>query len=337
MCLAEPTCQLFVADSLCCMNYGIVQQAAVRLWLVCNADVYLPEPKCLTELLVDLPIAYYVPPVSRRPGEMSVQLDFEQTRMTFEDGLCSLRLRTPCEWEGAVYQSVIAVQPLPLLSVLGANATADAAQLVADQLFGAARVAVQQPGAVQQDKVVPHVQPALPAAQRRLQAAAGSLRGRGRALRQVLLSGDGGGGLDPLLPAGTVPDLIPGTESEGQAGDFASLFEAPNSNQRDTAGARSSRMLVTVVGAELPVPVVDEALLPSPTDVLGGVQGLQADLLADDYFISWIPSNATAGELCAMTNAGDLPESFLLGNLEDLVGYEEDCTPNTLLELSPEQ
>jgi hypothetical protein len=30
------------------MNYGIVQHAAVRLWLVCNADVYLPEPKCLT-------------------------------------------------------------------------------------------------------------------------------------------------------------------------------------------------------------------------------------------------------------------------------------------------
>ncbi len=47
-------------------------------------------------------------------------------------------------------------------------------------------------------------------------------------------------------------------------------------------------MLVTVVGAELPVPVVDEALLPPPTDVLGGVQGLAADLLADDYFIRWV-------------------------------------------------
>jgi hypothetical protein len=74
------------------------------------------SPVSPAELLVELPIAYYVPPVSRRPGEMSVQLDFEQTRMTFEDGLCSLRLRTPCEWEGAVYQSVVAVQPLPLLS-----------------------------------------------------------------------------------------------------------------------------------------------------------------------------------------------------------------------------
>jgi hypothetical protein len=27
---------------------------------------------------------------------------------------------------------------------------------------------------------------------------------------------------------------------------------------------------------------------------------------------SWIPTNATAGELCQMTNAGDLPEGFLL-------------------------
>lgn len=44
----RPTCRLFVGDSLCCQDYGIVLHAAVRLWLVCNADVYLPEPKCLT-------------------------------------------------------------------------------------------------------------------------------------------------------------------------------------------------------------------------------------------------------------------------------------------------
>jgi hypothetical protein len=36
-------------------------------------------------------------------------------RMT-EDGLCSLRLRTPCEWEGAVYDAVTAVTPIPVLS-----------------------------------------------------------------------------------------------------------------------------------------------------------------------------------------------------------------------------
>lgn len=30
------------------MDYGIVQHASVRLWVVCTADVYLPNPKCLT-------------------------------------------------------------------------------------------------------------------------------------------------------------------------------------------------------------------------------------------------------------------------------------------------
>jgi hypothetical protein len=44
----RPTCRLFIADSLCCEDYGIVQHASIRLWLVCNADVYLPEPSCLT-------------------------------------------------------------------------------------------------------------------------------------------------------------------------------------------------------------------------------------------------------------------------------------------------
>ena len=39
---------MFIAESLCCMDYGIIQHASVRMWLVCNADVYLPEPKCLT-------------------------------------------------------------------------------------------------------------------------------------------------------------------------------------------------------------------------------------------------------------------------------------------------
>lgn len=27
---------------------------------------------------------------------------------------------------------------------------------------------------------------------------------------------------------------------------------------------------------------------------------------------SWIPTNTTSGEMCQMTNAGDLPEGFLL-------------------------
>jgi hypothetical protein len=68
---------------------------------------------------VELPLAYYVPPVSRTPGELRVSLDFEQTRLTFTDGLCSLRLRRPCEWEGALYESVTAVAPVQLLSGAG--------------------------------------------------------------------------------------------------------------------------------------------------------------------------------------------------------------------------
>ncbi|KAI3424696.1 hypothetical protein D9Q98_008086 [Chlorella vulgaris] len=331
MCMAEPTCQLFVADSLCCMNYGIVQQAAVRLWLVCNADVYLPEPKCLTvtdlttgtvippidpakpdplnrvntsvletpnarseEMLVALPQASYVAPISRVPGQMAALLDFELTRMTFEDGLCSLRLRTPCEWEGAVYQSVVAVQPLPLLSVLSANDTAEVEQAV-------------------------------------LEAATSSETGgaaEGRRLQGAIASSSGARGLAAAV-GGSRQDWL--EEDTSWAALEGPLLGSAADDALLAASARPiGRMLVTVVGAELPVPVVDEALLPPPTDVLGGVEGLQADLLADDYFISWIPSNATAGELCAMTNTGDLPESFLLGNLEDLVGYEEDCSPQVL-------
>ncbi len=33
-----------------------------------------------------------------------------------EDGLCSLRLRAPCEWDGVVFEAVTAVKPMPLLS-----------------------------------------------------------------------------------------------------------------------------------------------------------------------------------------------------------------------------
>lgn len=53
------------------------------------------------------------------------------------DGLCSLRLRTPCEWEGAVYQAVGPVQAIPLTSVLSANETQLAEELVAQVLGGA--------------------------------------------------------------------------------------------------------------------------------------------------------------------------------------------------------
>ncbi|EFN53029.1 hypothetical protein CHLNCDRAFT_137245 [Chlorella variabilis] len=337
MCMAEPACQLFIADSLCCMGYGIIQHAAVRMWLVCNADVYLPQPKCLTvtdtfngevipnigidaadvlnavnvtalgtpnaraaEYLVGLPPAYYFPPHTATEGQLPLALDVEQTRMTFIDGLCSLRLRVPCEWQGAIYESVTAVPPIPLLSVLSANETEEAAAIVEDALGD------QSDGSEQQEQ------------RRRLLAAAASA---GRGLKQELLTG-----------AGSRPD-----PQAAAAGGLAALDELPlgglDFDSFSAPGRVDARMLITTIGGELPEPQVDEGALPPLTDVLS-VEGLQADLLFEDYFISWIPSNSTAGEVCQMTNAGDLPESFLLGNFDDLVGYEEDCSPESLLETS---
>lgn len=37
-------------------------------------------------------------------------------RMTAQDGMCSLRLRKRCEWEGTVYDAVTAVEPVPVKS-----------------------------------------------------------------------------------------------------------------------------------------------------------------------------------------------------------------------------
>lgn len=36
--------------------------------------------------------------------------------MTEVDGLCSLRLRQECEWEGALFSAVTAVEPVPALA-----------------------------------------------------------------------------------------------------------------------------------------------------------------------------------------------------------------------------
>jgi hypothetical protein len=44
--------------------------------------------------------------------------------------------------------------------------------------------------------------------------------------------------------------------------------------------------MLTVVGGELPQPVVDEGALPPLTDVLS-LEQLQAGLIAEDYFIRW--------------------------------------------------
>jgi hypothetical protein len=39
-----------------------------------------PRHAAAAELLVQLPLAYYVPPVSLTPGRLSASLDLEQTR-----------------------------------------------------------------------------------------------------------------------------------------------------------------------------------------------------------------------------------------------------------------
>jgi hypothetical protein len=44
--------------------------------------------------------------------------------------------------------------------------------------------------------------------------------------------------------------------------------------------------MLTVVGGELPQPVVEEGLLPPLTDVLS-LEQLQAGLITEDYFIRW--------------------------------------------------
>lgn len=55
---------MFVGNSVCCQDRGIVTQGAdLRLWLVCNRDVYLPAAKCLT----GAPRTHaWAPPRSRR-------------------------------------------------------------------------------------------------------------------------------------------------------------------------------------------------------------------------------------------------------------------------------
>lgn len=45
----RPECKLFVGYSRCCQGTGILAAgAAIKAWLVCNRDVYLPDAKCLT-------------------------------------------------------------------------------------------------------------------------------------------------------------------------------------------------------------------------------------------------------------------------------------------------
>lgn len=58
-------------------------------------------------------------PASRPPRSLPCR------RRVEADGLCSLRLREPCEWEGALYQGVGVVEPVPFKTgVLDAGGTA---------------------------------------------------------------------------------------------------------------------------------------------------------------------------------------------------------------------
>ncbi|EFN53617.1 hypothetical protein CHLNCDRAFT_136287 [Chlorella variabilis] len=155
-------------------------------------------------------------------------------------------------------------------------------------------------------------------------AAGGLGRWRGgRKLKGDLLTAGGGVMPDPLQMAAAAAERRSLVEDAATAQDPAFDFSAP------VAEPVPVRAL-TAVGAELPVPQVDPATLPPLTNVLGP---LEADLLVEDYFISWLPTNSSSGELCQMTSAGELPEAFLLGDFQDLVGYEEDCTPETLPEV----
>ncbi|EFN53027.1 expressed protein [Chlorella variabilis] len=399
MCMAEPACQLFVADSLCCLGYGIIQHAAVRMWLVCNADVYLPEPKCLTvydnltsqvipqidpedpdtltavnvtvidapnarseELLVELPLAYYIVPRGRTPGQLAVQLDMEEARSTYADGLCSLRLREPCEWEGVAYEAVGDVQRVPLLSVLNVGETLEAIDLVDRVLIRGEDLSPPPPpppspegedGDDDDDDdddddtrrrtrrrrrlfswpwgaAVPAAAPGMyepapapaPWAERRRRLHDAAHLAVTRKLLQDLITMEGAAS-DPMVVAAQAARGI----------DITAVRILP----RLLAEARS-------VGGDLPQPDVDEDDLPPLTDTTVPTNFSSIDFFANDWFISWIPGNSSYNdsytptawtEACLMTSAAELPESFLLGNFEELYGYEDDCDPDSLPDVSP--
>lgn len=562
------------------MDYGIIQHASVRLWMVCTEDVYLPETKCLTvidgvtkrpipaidpnnpdplnsvnvtvintpnarseEFLVDLPLAYFVPPISTTPGQLPLILDLEDKRMTEFDGLCSLRLREPCVFEGVRYEGVVAVQATPVLSVLSANETSEAESLVQDILDAALNFteggqsppppppeeplpgisptpapeispapgpsgstgsppivgppggdllegapeaqpaegpaagpgglspsdpllppllspspdlisgaptlpgglepalapageppidigfygppppptgalpeespSLEQPGAPSpapgegpapapessipggieditdfppEEPLLPPESPALPGQPRaspppppqveqasppppeggaanasppppegttgtrptigrRLASLASMVVGLvrpARRLQQDLLTGSGTTS-DPLLEAAAGGNLISDALVDPSLVDIRSL-EAPAAQQ---VYQLDPTMLSLGIGAnnqptfgsDLPAPqITDNASLPPLlTENMQDPTTINADVIYDDFFISWLPFNTSNGELCLMTNSADLPEAFLQGIFSEVEGYDEDCTPESLPEVSGEE
>ena len=72
-------------------------------------------------MLLELPLAYFVGPISSTPGRVPVTLDLEAQRQTELDGECALRLRRPCLFQGVEYQAMPPVAPVPVRATLSAT------------------------------------------------------------------------------------------------------------------------------------------------------------------------------------------------------------------------
>lgn len=82
--------------------------------ILCPSVAVCCLPPCLMpDTVCQLPLACPFP-VSTAAGLAPLSLCVPR-RLT-EDGLCSLRLRQPCEWEGVRYEAVTAVDPVPVTS-----------------------------------------------------------------------------------------------------------------------------------------------------------------------------------------------------------------------------
>ncbi|KAI3430528.1 hypothetical protein D9Q98_005121 [Chlorella vulgaris] len=357
MCMAEPTCQLFIADSLCCMGHGIIQHAAVKLWMLCSADVYLPEPKCLTvtnsatgevlpladstllpsdplltvnasvvatpnaravEMGIELPLASYSLEPVGGTAQLAVDIDLQLKRMSEADGLCSLRLRAPCQWEDLVYEAVAEVAPIPVLSVLTAEEASEAGTVLGKP-DAVARSDAEAPAPSADIVPPPSISAPLLAADAIGAAPAPSPRREGR--RLLLQGGNGRRGLrqEPLLASGgEAPTPAPATlPAPVNPADFA----APEEVRAQQDGLAAA---LFTIGGDLPTPRVDPGVLPELANVLSS--SYTADFLEEGWTLSWVPRNSTS-EACHMNTAADLPTDLLLGDVQDIAGFEEECVP----------
>ena len=154
----------------------------------------------------------------------------------------------------------------------------------------------------------------------------------GRKLRQQELQ------LEPLVAAGGLEPLADTSAGSGAVGaelpvplvDPGERLRCPLPTERATGNSISEHTLSpALICSACHCPA---ALLPPPTDVLAAYS---ADFLTEGWSLSWVPANTTAGE-CAMTTAAELPPGLLVGDIDEggaLVGYEEDCVPESLPEV----